>query len=140
MDAVDWAQFEASDRELAAHVQFRLTRGLSYLSTVRPDGYPRVHPVGVHVRSGQLVVPMKPTSPKGADIRRDGRFALHCAVEDNQGGGGEVLVTGVGTEIAAPDDFAERGWIAFHLRIAEVLSVRHPAHEDRPLITRWRPG
>jgi hypothetical protein len=80
---------------------------------------------------------MKPTSPKGADIRRDGRFALHCAVEDNQDGGGEVLVTGVGTEVDAPDDFTERGWIAFHLRIAEVLSVRH--HEDRPLVTRWSP-
>lgn len=140
MDAVDWAHFEASNGELAEHVQRRLTRGLCYLSTIRPDGFPRVHPVGVHVRSGQLMVPMTPTSPKGADIRRNGCFALHCAVEDNQGGGGEVLVTGVGSEIDAPDDFTEGGWIAFHLRIAEVLSVRHPPHEDRPVVTRWSPG
>lgn len=137
MDAVDWAQFEASDGELAEHVRRRLTHGLCYLSTVRSDGFPRVHPVGVHIRSGRLVVPMKPTSPKGLDIRRNGRFALHCAVEDNQGGGGEVLVTGVGSQIDSPEDFAERGWITFHLRIAEVLSVRHPEHEDRPLVRRW---
>jgi hypothetical protein len=54
---------------------------------------------------------MKPTSPKGVDIRRDEPVALHCAVEDNQGGGGEVPVTGVGSEIHVPEDFAERGWI-----------------------------
>jgi hypothetical protein len=52
---------------------------------------------------------MRATSPKGGDTGRDGRFALHCAVEDNQGGGGEVLVTGVGSEIDAPQDFTERG-------------------------------
>lgn len=57
------------------------------------------------------MVPMKPTSPKGVDIRRDEPVALHCAVEDNQGGGGEVPVTGVGSEIHVPEDFAERGWI-----------------------------
>jgi hypothetical protein len=80
---------------------------------------------------------MKPTSPKGVDIRRDGRFALHCAFEDNQGGGGEVLVTGWVQRSTPPEDFAERGWITFHLRIAEVLSVRHPEHGHRPLFRRW---
>lgn len=65
---------------MAEHVRRRLTYAPCYLATVRPDGFPRVHPVGVHVRDGELVVPMNPTSPKGADIRRNGRFALHCAV------------------------------------------------------------
>lgn len=135
--AVDWARFEASDGELAKHVQGRLTGGLCYLSTIRPDGFPRVHPVGVQIRSGRLLVPMSSTSPKGEDIRRNGRFALHCSVEDSRGGEGEVLVTGVGSETDPPDDFAARRWTAFHLQIAEVLSVRHPEHEERPLVTRW---
>jgi hypothetical protein len=136
-DAVDWAELEASDAELAEHARQRLTGGICYLATVRPDGFPRVHPVGAHVRDGRLVVPMKPTSPKGADLRRDGRYALHGTVEDRQGGGGEIMVTGVATEIEAPDDFAARGWIAFDLRIGEVLSVRYPERDDRPLVTRW---
>lgn len=140
LDAVDWARFEASNGELAQHVARRLTGGLCYLSTIRPDGFPRVHPVGVHIRGGRLLVPMNSTSPKGADIRRNGRFALHCSVEDNQGGGGEVMVTGVGTEIDAPDDFAARGWTAFHLEIAEVLAVRHPVGEERPHVARWSRG
>src|SRR5919108_6567985 len=76
MDAVSWEEFEASDKGMAEHVRQRLTYAPCYLATVRPDGFPRVHPVGVHVRAGELVVPMNPTSPKGADIRRNGRFAL----------------------------------------------------------------
>ncbi len=41
MNAVDWADFEAGDGELAAFVQRRLTHGLCYLATIRPDGFPR---------------------------------------------------------------------------------------------------
>ncbi|MGH8986932.1 MAG: hypothetical protein ACRDY6_24135 [Acidimicrobiia bacterium] len=83
------------------------------------------------------MVPMKADIAEGCRHQEGRRFALHCAVEDNQGGGDEVLVTGVGSEIDAPEDFAERGWITFPLRIAEVRSVRHPEHEDRPLVRRW---
>ena len=140
MQVVDWVEFEEADPELASHVRSRLIAGLCYLATIRPDGLPRVHPVGVQVRDGRLIVPMTPTSPKGGDIKRDGRFALHCSVENNYGGEGEVLVTGLGSQIEPPTEFAERGWIAFHLRIAEVLSVRHIDREDRPQVQRWKPA
>jgi Pyridoxamine 5'-phosphate oxidase len=139
MDAVSWEEFEASDKGMAEHVRQRLTYAPCYLATVRPDGFPRVHPVGVHVRDGELVVPMNPTSPKGADIRRNGRVALHCAVEDSHGGGGEVRLTGVGEEIDSPEDFAKHGWITFRLRIAEVMTVRYE-EENHPLPTKWTPG
>ena len=50
--------------------------GLAFLATVRPDGGPRVHPVcpvispaGLHL----LII----AGPKPADLRRDGRYALH---------------------------------------------------------------
>ena len=140
MDVVDWATFESQEPDLAAHTQRRLTGGICYLSTVRADGFPRVHPVGLHVRDGQLVVPMLPTSPKGRDLERSGRYAAHCAVEDTMGGGGEVLVTGRAERIAVADDFAERGWIEFHLRLGEVLAVRHTADSERPHAQRWSPA
>jgi hypothetical protein len=37
---------------------------------------------------------MEPTSPKGQDLQRDGRYALHCAVSDSSGASGEFLVAG----------------------------------------------
>ena len=37
---------------------------------------------------------MEPTSPKGHDLQRDGRFAIHCSVEDTEGGSGEFTVSG----------------------------------------------
>ena len=138
MNVVDWATFESRQPELAAHVSERLTEGVSYLSTVRPDGFPRVHPVGLHVRDGQLLVPMMPTSPKGRDLERTGQYAAHCTVEDNMGGGGEVLVTGLAERTTPPPDFADRGWIAFRLRLGEVQAVRHTAGSGQPAVTRWR--
>jgi hypothetical protein len=65
MDAVSWEEFEASDKDMAEHVRQRLTYAPCYLATVRPDGFPRVHPVGVHVRDGELVVPMNPDLTEG---------------------------------------------------------------------------
>src|SRR5436189_3252954 len=104
MKVVDWATFESQQPDLAAHARQRLTAGISYLSTVRADGFPRVHPVGLHIQDGQLLVPMLPTSPKGRDLEGNGHFAVHCAVEDTMGGGGEVLVTGLAERTTAPDD------------------------------------
>jgi len=34
------------------------------------------------------------TSPKGKDLQRDGRYILHCSVEDSSGGGGESYIRG----------------------------------------------
>ena len=139
MKTVSWGAFLRTDPELARHVEERLGAGrICYLATVRPDGWPRLHPVGVNFRGEQMVVVMYPSSPKGGDIRATGRYALHCGVEDNQGGGGEVLVTGTAgpTEAAAGD--IDQGWIAFELSIGEVLATRYDGAELRPVSTRWR--
>lgn len=138
MNVVDWTTFELAQPDLAAHAGGRLTEGISYLATIRDDGLPRVHPVGLHLREGQLLVPMLPTSPKGRDLERTGRYAAHCAVEDSRGGGGEVLVTGLAERTTVPDDFEARGWIAFHLRVGEVQAVHHTDDSEVPKATRWR--
>lgn len=137
MHAVAWSEVEDQNPELAAHARARLD-GIAYFATVRFDGSPRVHPVGVHLIDGHLLVPMTPTSPKGRDLRRDNRFALHCTVEDNQGGGGEVQLSGIAHEAPAPPQFVASGWIAFELEIAEILSITHG--DSGPAVTRWRPA
>ncbi len=52
-----------------------------------------MHPV-TPILGEELYLFMEPTSPKGADLQRDGRFSLHCGVEDDSGGQGEFYVRG----------------------------------------------
>lgn len=136
MDVVSWSDFAARDARLSSHVAERITDRLCYLATIRSDGHPRVHPVGLNIRGKQLIVPMSPTSPKGRDLRRSGQYSAHCAVEDNTGGQGEVLLTGMAQECEAAEEFRSRGWITFDLLIGEVLSVVNDG--SGPVIGRWR--
>jgi hypothetical protein len=76
---ITWTDFEQQQPALAAagrkHL-YQIGIGLAFLATIRPGGGPRVHPVcpvispaGLHV----LII----AGPKQADLRRDGRYALH---------------------------------------------------------------
>ncbi len=94
MAAMSWNALEQDAAELAATGARRLNGRVTYLATVRLDGSPRVHPVTPIIGEGRLYVFMEPTSPKGRDLERGSRFALHCGVEDNEGGGGEFIVSG----------------------------------------------
>lgn len=137
--AVHWGDFRAQQPELAAHVEERLGHAPAYLGTIRKDGWPRVHPVGPLIpRNTQLVVPMYPTSPKGNDLRRTGRYALHCDVEDTQGGGGEVLITGTAREIEPTEDDLASGYVAFELLVSEVLAIQYDPNDLSPRRTRWK--
>ncbi|MDR3576496.1 MAG: pyridoxamine 5'-phosphate oxidase family protein [Anaerolineaceae bacterium] len=89
-----WQEFNTSSPDLAAYGAGRLVGKVSYLATNRADGAPRVHPVVVHIGEGRLFVYMDPTSPKAHDLLRDGRYALHCSVEDADGGEGEFGMRG----------------------------------------------
>ena len=91
---MSWKTFEDQAPDLAQFGVARLNGRVAYLATVRQDGSPRVHPVTPIIGQGRLFLFMEPTSPKGHDLRRDGRYALHCAVGDNSGAGGEFSVTG----------------------------------------------
>ena len=139
MDAVRWAEFAEGEPDLAAHVLARLRAAPCYLATVRPDGWPRVHPIGVGVRDGDLVVVMYPSSPKRHDLLRDGRYALHGVVEDNVGGGGEVLVTGVALERPASEEDVSKGYVAFDFLVGEVLAVHYEGDAADPVRKRWKP-
>jgi hypothetical protein len=109
---MSWGEFEKAAPELAAFGAGRFGSGVAYLATVREDGGPRVHPVTPILGEGRLMLYMEPTSPKGKDLQRDGRYQLHCAVENSGGGEGEFYVTGrawlVGQEERALWELAER--------------------------------
>ena len=91
---MSWRALEQQHPELAAFCAERLNGRVAYLATVRKDGSPRVHPITPIIGAGRLFVFMEPTSPKGHDLKRDGRYALHCSVSDNSGTSGECIVAG----------------------------------------------
>ena len=99
----DWHDFELAEPELAAFALARLAGRVAYLATVRADGGPRVHPVTPIIGAGHLFIFMEPTSPKGRDLQRDARYALHCGVEDTGGGAGEVIVNGTAELVDVPE-------------------------------------
>ena len=88
-----WLDFSRQAPELAAFGEARFRSGVAYLGTLRADGGPRVHPV-TPILGEQLFLFMEPTSPKGKDLRRDARYALHCSVANSEGGEGEFYVRG----------------------------------------------
>jgi hypothetical protein len=147
---LSWADFGKEAAHLEAFGRRRLERRIAYLATIRADGSPRVHPVSPFIGSGCLVVYMEPTSLKLADLRRDGRYALHCTVEDNEGGGGEFYVTGHAEEITdAPRRVAAVGWaeavgydpvdrhVFFELKLGYALAT---TYDEGPKREGWRAG
>jgi hypothetical protein len=56
---------------------YRVGVGLGFLATVRRDGGPRVHPMCPLLTGDGLYAFIIP-SPKQTDLRRDGRYSLHC--------------------------------------------------------------
>ena len=93
---MSWKALETGNPELAEFGRNRFSRDIAYLGTVDKNGAPRVHPVTPIIGQGRLFIFMEPTSPKGYDLRRGSRYALHAAVEDYEGGGGEFMVKGTG--------------------------------------------
>ena len=91
---MSWKNLEEKQPELAAFGAERLKDKVAYLATIRKDGSPRVHPLTPIIGQGHLFVFKEPTSPKGHDLRRDRRYAMHCSVSDNSGAGGEFIISG----------------------------------------------
>jgi pyridoxamine 5'-phosphate oxidase-like protein len=76
-----WAEFEADAPDLASRgrgILYQYGPPLGFIATVRADGGPRLHPFCPIVVDGGLWAYILRDSPKGADLRRDPRFALHA--------------------------------------------------------------
>ena len=145
---MSWNDLENAAPEMATFGLKRFEIGVAYLATVRQDGSPRVHPVTPIIGQGHLFLFMEPTSPKGHDLRRDGRYALHSAVSDPNGTSGEFIITGSAKLIEDP---AKRSlasqlasyvpadhYILFELSIKSAVSTIYK--DGKPVRQHWKRG
>ena len=51
---------------------------VTFLATIRPDGSPRLHPFCPVLAGGRLLAAIPRSSPKGNDLRREPRCAIHA--------------------------------------------------------------
>src|SRR5690242_8269078 len=143
---MSWKVLEESNPALAQFGAERFSTEIAYLATIRKDGSPRVHPVTPIIGEGRLFLFMEPTSPKGNDLKRDRRYALHCAVENSAGGEGEFHVAGKATWVEDADiramavrvsSYAPRErYILFELGVEFAASTVYQG--DVPVRRQWR--
>ena len=143
---MSWKLLEDEQPELAAFGAERLNGKVAYLATVRKDGAPRVHPMTPIIGSGHFFVFMEPTSPKGHDLERGGRYAIHCAVTDSSGASGEFILSGRAHRVDNPDlrtlavelasyPVADR-YILFEFEVESAASTLYPDHG--PVRCSWK--
>jgi Pyridoxamine 5'-phosphate oxidase len=136
-----WRDVATAEPEFAARVQrlFEIGRHKT-IATLRSDGSPRISGIECEFADGQLTFSSMPDARKGADLRRDPRFALHGPTSHPFQGkeaewpgeakisGRAVLISGVGAG-PAPDEFVAD--------VAEVVITRLNPEATLLVIESW---
>jgi Pyridoxamine 5'-phosphate oxidase len=135
-----WRDFEQAEPAFAQRVRelFDAYRHKT-LATLRVDGSPRISGIEAAFADGELVFGSMPNTRKGADLRRDPRFALHSATVDPVDGAearwpGEAKISG--RAIAAGDLSEGQDGDGFRADIAEVVHT-HLNEKATLLVVEW---
>jgi Pyridoxamine 5'-phosphate oxidase len=139
-----WQDVEQAEPEFAQRVRalFDAHRHKT-LATLRADGSPRISGIETVFEDGELVFGSMPNARKGADLRRDPRFALHSATVDPVEGAeaqwpGEAKISGraisAGPIAEGPD--GDR----FVADIAEVVHTHLNEQATRLVVEWWAPS
>ena len=135
-----WADIEQAEPEFARRVQglFDAHRHKT-IATVRADGGPRISGIEASFADGELTFGSMPGARKGADLRRDPRFALHGATVDPQEGReaewpGEAKIAGVAIAAGAISDGPDGD--LFRADITEVVHT-HLNEAATLLVVEW---
>src|SRR5664279_3803371 len=120
-----WRDVERAEPEFAQRVRgsFEGHRHKT-IATLRADGSPRISGIEAAFEDGELSFGSMPNARKGADLRRDPRFALHSATVDPVEGSeaawpGEAKIAGRTIHAGRTPEGAEGD--LFHADIAEVV-------------------
>ena len=109
------------------------------IATLRADGSPRISGIESDFEDGQLVFGSMSNARKGADLRRDPRFALHSATVDPIDGSeaqwpGEAKISGRAIAAGPIADGPEGD--RFQADIAEVVHT-HLDEKATVLVVEW---
>jgi hypothetical protein len=135
-----WQQLEQAEPEFAQRVRALFDgRRHKTIATVRADGSPRISGIEAVFADGELTFGSMPDARKGADLRRDPRFAVHSATVDPVEGAeaqwpGEAKISGraIPAGLIAEDQEGDR----FRADIAEVVHT-HLNPEATMLVVEW---
>ena len=144
-----WRDVEQAAPEFARRVQalFDAHRHKT-IATLRADGSPRISGIEVVFEDGDLVFGSMARARKGADLRRDPRFALHSATVDPVEGAevswpGEAKIAGrassAGPVTPGPDGGGPDG-DKFRADIAEVVHTRLNEAATLLVVEWWTPA
>lgn len=134
-----WAEFERTQTVFAQRVQALFdARRHKTIATLRADGSPRISGIEVVFQDGEMTFGSMPNARKGADLRRDPRFALHSATVDPVEGSeaewpGEAKVSG---RAIAAGTVKGQGGDLFHADITEVVHT-HLDEKATMLVVEW---
>lgn len=139
-----WQDVERAEPEFARRVQALFdSHRHKTIATLRADGSPRISGIEVVFEDGQLAFGSMANARKGADLRRDPRFALHSATIDTVEGAeaqwpGEAKISGralaAGPITEGPD--GDR----FLADIAEVVHTHLDEKATMLVIEWWSPA
>lgn len=139
-----WRDVERAAPEFAQRVRalFEAHRHKT-IATLRADGSPRISGIEAVFEDGELVFGSMPKARKGADLRRDPRFALHGATVDPVEGAearwpGEAKISGRVT-LAGPTTEGPDG-DRFHADIAEVVHTHLNDGATMLVVEWWTPA
>jgi hypothetical protein len=112
------------------------------IATLRADGAPRISGIEVQFAGGDLTFGSMPGARKGADLRRDPRFALHSASvdppEDQASWAGDAKVAGR-AQLVGPLDGEVEGDL-FRADIDEVVVTGLNAAATMLVVEFWTPA
>ena len=138
-----WQEFESAEPDFAQRVRTLLDAGRhKTIATLRADGSPRISGIEAVLEAGELVFGSMPNARKGADLRRDPRFALHGATVDPIEGAeadwpGEAKISG--RAIAAGPIVEGPAGDRFRADIAEVVHTHLNAEATLLVVEWWTP-
>ncbi|MFR9801667.1 pyridoxamine 5'-phosphate oxidase family protein [Pseudonocardia sp. RS010] len=139
-----WKDVEEQAPELAGRARrlFEAHRHKT-IATLRGDGAPRISGIEARFEAGELVFGSMPGARKGADLRRDPRFALHSTSVDppedapaTWEGDAKVAGRAVHTGSLAGEISGD----AFRADVTEVVVTRLNEAADRLVVDFWREG
>ena len=145
-----WRDVERAEPEFAQRVRALFdARRHKTIATVRADGSPRISGIETVFEDGELVFGSMPDARKGADLRRDPRFALHSGTIDPIEGSeaqwpGEAKISGRAMPAGPVTEEAEEARGAdgdsFHADIAEVVHTHLNTGATMLVIEWWTPA